>query len=495
MRAAASGSTFSGRHGTTFVVGVLFAAILLGALTVLAGSSSSVVLGAGIIATIGLGGLIALTLEMPVIIAVRFGFIASFFIKTDFTLVKIDEIEDPSGFNLSIALLFALILLAHDLLFEERSINILPRYFWFLLVGLAIFSMASVIMGGSEVLGWASLFSLGGSILITIAVASHFSNRDRAIDLSIGIACGIAFTGIAAISQFLVDFPRNLPFLGTGTEEEALGTQSEELGRVPAFLRTPTGMAFVITTLLPVALTPVVFRIREIVSWQRLLFVSATILGTAAVILSLARGSWIALSVGLAVPLIAADYWIPRNQRGSYIATASAGLVLSCVLLLPLAPRIYERLTADDEGSASIRIPLMETAIELIRENPIAGVGLNGYRSNMTKYDETGMFVSQAFPNPVHNVFAHVTAEVGIPGGIIFCLLIIAAIYECLLSLRSDDKLLTALAMGAGIGLVAFIISAMKEPGSLGSARPPIRTLFLMLGVVMALARIRRYQA
>ena len=127
----------------------------------------------------------------------------------------------------------------------------------------------------------------------------------------------------------------------------------------------------------------------------------------------------------------------------------------------------------------------------MIEDNPFTGIGLNQYRREMTRYDETGMFVSQEFPNPVHNVFAHVTTEIGIPGGIIFCLLLIFAFFECLWAMRTHDRLLFALGLGLSVALIAFAISGVKEPGSLGSVRPPMRTFFLLIGIAMALTRIR----
>jgi O-antigen ligase len=251
-------------------------------------------------------------------------------------------------------------------------------------------------------------------------------------------------------------------------------------------------MAFVISALVPVVAAPVICRVKAIDGLDRFILIIASLLGTIAVILSLARGSWIGLAVGIAIPVVFGWYWVKPRLRMSYLATAAAATLLALAMLAPFAPKIYERLTGDDEGSAEIRIPLMQNAVRLINDNPVTGVGLNAYRSRMTKYDETGMFVSQVFPNPVHNVFAHVTAEVGIPGGILFCLLIAAAIYECVRSFAAGDKLIGAAALGIAVGLLAFAITAMKEPGSLGSARPPMRTLFLMLGAAFAVAGIRR---
>jgi O-antigen ligase len=185
-------------------------------------------------------------------------------------------------------------------------------------------------------------------------------------------------------------------------------------------------------------------------------------------------------------------YRLSKIEKKTYLVSVGGVCILAGLLLMPFSGKIYERLTGDDEGSALIRVPLMENAARMIEDNQLVGVGLNAYRANMTRYDETGIFVSQVFPNPVHNVFAHITAEIGIPGGIIFCLLIIVALVESIRTMSMHDRLLFALALGTFAGIISFVISAMKEPGSLGSVRPPIRTCFFLFGTVMAISRMRR---
>ena len=73
-----------------------------------------------------------------------------------------------------------------------------------------------------------------------------------------------------------------------------------------------------------------------------------------------------------------------------------------------------------------------------------------------------------------------------------FALLILVAFAEALRAMASRDRLVFAVALGTAAGLAAFVVSAIKEPGSLGSARPGIRTLFLLIGVALAVGRIRR---
>lgn len=472
---------------------LLSGSCILGYGVIAAGSGSTAqTVAIGSAALLILAGVVSFVLELPVMGLVRFGFVISFFFKGDVTLFKIDAIEDPSGLNISLTLVFALILLTYDHFADDDRGMIFSNTFWFLLTAIFICASVSVIYSGPTPLGGFSLVSLLSSIVIAYAVASHFSVRERMVALVCGIAVGLLFTGIAAISQYVFDFPGDLPNIGTGTEDELLGTQSQLLSRVPAFLRTPTEMAWVVSSLVPILVAVAVSRLKSIESSHRILFVAAAFAGTAAVILSLARGSWLAMVITITIILSSAYFKLSADERKPYLLSLLGLTVLATVLLIPFSPRIYDRLTADDGGSAEIRVPLMETALRMIDDNPITGVGLNAYRAGMTKYDETPNFTSQDFPNPVHNVFAHITAEIGIPGGLLYCLLILVALFECFKTFGTHDRLLAALALGLGVGMIAFVISAIKEPGSLGSVRPPMRTCFLMFGMIFAISRMPR---
>jgi len=477
------------------VCGLFVCAGILGYAVVAASDGPDTrIIGIGGLLILAFGAATALVFELPVIVAIRFVFIASFFFKGDLSLFKVNEIEDPSGLNLSLTLFTGLILLIYDHVADETREKVFPSGFTLVLVGLFVCAAVSVLYSGPTSLGGFSLLSILTSILITYVTASHFSRRERMIQLVVWIAIGLLFTGLVSISQYTLDFPSNLANFGTGTEEELLGTQSELLSRVPAFLRTPTEMAWVVTSLIPVVLAPLICRAKSILPAQKFLMSIAVLVGVAAVILSLARGSWIALVATL--PLMVALAWtkISAHEKKPYLVSVVTAIFLACALLSPFAGKIYDRLTQDDQGSAQIRVPLMETALRMIDDNPLTGVGLNSYRDNMVRYDETAIFASRVFPNPVHNIFAHITAEIGIPGGMLFCLLIIFSLYECIKALGTDDRMLFALAVGLGVGMIAFVISGTKEPGSLGSVRPPIRTCFLLFGSIMALGRICRRQ-
>lgn len=475
------------------IAGLIGAACVLGvALATSGGLSSTHLFAAALVALVAVSGVACMILELPVIVALRFGFIASFFFKADINLFKVDELEDPSGLNISLTLILGLALLIYDLVTDEHGDPVVSKTFPYLCGALFCCASISVFYNDLGNLGVFSVIGFLTSVFIAYVIASHFSRRERLRDLVAGVALGLIFTGVVSASQYAIDFPTTYEALGTGTEDELLGTQTQILSRVPAFLRTPTEMAWVISSLVPLVLAPVIFRVSDSTIGQRLFLLLAAFLGVIAIILSLARGSWASLLVGIAITIGLAFFAFKPAERQAYVLSVGIAAVLALLLLAPFGSRIYERLSGDDQGSALIRVPLMETAGMMIEDNPLVGVGPNGYRRSMTKYDETGMFVSQVFPNPVHNVFAHITAEIGVPGGIVFCLLIAAVLFECIRSFSVGDRLVGGLAVAVAAGIIAFVISAMKEPGSLGSGRPPLRTLFFLFGTALALGRMRR---
>lgn len=438
-------------------------------------------------------GIAILVYDLPLVLLTRILFIASFFIKADVTILKIDELEDPSGLNISLTLVCALVLFLSDFYGRDERKNgkVFPLLFSLALTALTVCAAISAFYGINGKLGWYNFLSYLSSVFICFVVASHFGNRERLKELVLGLAVGISFTGATAISQFLINFPK-FPFLGTGTEEELLWTQAELFSRVSAFLRTPTEMGWVISTLIPILIAPIVAYAKDFSKYHRIVLASAAGMGIAAIILSMARGSWLGLVTGTGIIVLFAWKNWEKSERKQYFAAIGGFLLLCAMALAPFGSRIYERLTTDDGDSAAIRIPLMQVARNIIETNPLVGIGLSGYRTAMYRYDDTKEHVTQVFPGTVHNSFAHITAEIGIPGGVFFGILLLIAVFECWITMSGRDKLLFAIALGAFAGIIAYTISALKEPGGLGSTRPPVRTCFFLLGFVMALSNCRR---
>lgn len=471
---------------------ILACAVGIG-IAALGSGSENALIGISAITVVFFAVIVSLIYDFPVIFLTEILFVASFFFKGDVTILKIDEVEDPSGLNISLTFVCAVFIFLSGFYTRKhkKDSSVFPVSFSILLSALTISAALSAFYGTNGKLGWFNFLSYLSSVFICFVVASHFGNREKLKQLVLGIALGISFTGLTAVSQFLIDFPK-IPFFGTGTEDELLWTQSELFSRVSAFLRTPTEMGWVISTLIPIIIAPIIGFAKDFSWLQRVFLAISAGLGITAIILSLARGSWIALIVGIGIIILLAWKNWEVSERKSYFAAIGGLVLLGSLVLAPFGSRIYERLTTDDGNSAAVRIPLMKVAWNIIEDNPLIGIGLSGYRTEMYRYDDTKEHVTQIFPGTVHNSFAHITAEIGIPGGILFILLLLLGAFECWQTMIARDKLLFALALGAFAGIVAYAISALKEPGGLGSTRPPVRTLFILLGFIMATRNCRK---
>jgi O-antigen ligase len=195
------------------------------------------------------------------------------------------------------------------------------------------------------------------------------------------------------------------------------------------------------------------------------------------------------------MPLLAAwALWVlPAPERRRLALRLATAAVLLTLLSLPFLDPLLARAFGEDDGAAESRLPLMDVALEMIRAHPLLGVGLSSYEAVMRRYDYTPSFISEAFPYPVHNLFLHVAAETGIPALLCLLGLAVIALYGGAKAWRrkeAENALPRALAVGLSIGLLAYLLTALKELSSFDSGQ--MRILFLLCGLLLATARASR---
>ncbi len=95
-------------------------------------------------------------------------------------------------------------------------------------------------------------------------------------------------------------------------------------------------------------------------------------------------------------------------------------------------PLVWERLTADDGGSAAQRGPLNAAALALFAQFPIFGVGLNNFGNQFAVLDQTGLSrltgLFDRSNHVVHNLHILILTEVGIVGYAAFALVFLVGI-------------------------------------------------------------------
>jgi O-antigen ligase len=202
------------------------------------------------------------------------------------------------------------------------------------------------------------------------------------------------------------------------------------------------------------------------------------VLGGGALVLTLSRGGWLVCVISVA--LFSGLAW----HRGWISLWRLVMMGLAGALLLGVSyTKIMERLTADDQGAAESRIPLIENALRIIGDNPILGAGANNYA---LLYDQYPVEITEEdeWRYTVHNKYLLVWAETGIVGLAAFLGFLFSALRQGWQCWRVGARWLSSVALALCCGLIAQMIHMMLE---LYNDRPQVQGMWLIAGLLVAM--------
>ena len=217
------------------------------------------------------------------------------------------------------------------------------------------------------------------------------------------------------------------------------------------------------------------------------------------------RGAWLGATLGLGTALILARRQWPRT---SVAAGATAVVVAVFATALPGRPnphdagdsKRYSRIadvlhdSFDPHGAAlRTRIGLWRRTLEMIRDNPLLGVGPGNWPVTFPRYAEPGamedgVLTATVVPREAHNDLLQLTAETGLFGLLAFGLLVVGtatAIRQRLRTEGEEERAMTAAAAGSLVALLAAGSTSfpLEMPGTLAlgglalGSSPPTSTV------------------
>jgi O-antigen ligase len=146
---------------------------------------------------------------------------------------------------------------------------------------------------------------------------------------------------------------------------------------------------------------------------------------------------------------------------------------------------VWTRLVFDPGRAVESRDDLLRIAGEMVRRHPLTGIGLNSFEENMALYDRQGTV--NIIHQPVHNIFALVAAETGLPSLAAFLAIgILLGAISWRLLWRGDETGFIA----GGAGLVVVIGLGCANLFDLTLRKEPLLgTVTLVAAVVITLGR------
>jgi O-antigen ligase len=145
-------------------------------------------------------------------------------------------------------------------------------------------------------------------------------------------------------------------------------------------------------------------------------------------------------------------------------------IVVLAVLLVVLAPAAKEKLEMYSVTKSSVRVAMMRSAFEGIKERPFLGHGPGKAKEVINRYDFINEFYSTWQNRPVekylglHNMILTIAVDVGVPGALGFVVCMVGLVWCGLRRLRfllgDDDKLFLIAVM---VGVVAWLLGGLTR--------------------------------
>ena len=268
---------------------------------------------------------------------------------------------------------------------------------------------------------------------------------------------------------------------GTVGKVRQVGTAAGGLFRVRGTLNTDTSLAHWLEMLVPLALS---LWLATRTRMQRLLLGLIVLAGTAAQVVTFTRGGWFGLVAGMATVL-----WLQFRSRlviRRQLIAAVAAVVLLALLLLPFADLIRARLFESEENTLTVRENLNRTALAVIADHPLTGIGLDNFVRVAPDYGTGWRWLMEGKSHKVHNVYLALASEAGPLGLLLFLAFVGLALIEAWRGWRRSPVggpwEVGPLARGLLAGMVGVLVHGLAAWGLLSYGVFPL--FWVLVGLV-----------
>jgi putative inorganic carbon (HCO3(-)) transporter len=329
-------------------------------------------------------------------------------------------------------------------LFGERAANRPLRILWnWPIAAYTAVLIASAFVAGDVQLSLFQIFLMTEMLFLYICVAGTINSRSEIefilfLLLAGGLAESVYMLVVASVGHEFA-FVRAL---GIKTVI-FLPMRPGEFTRPGGTIGGPNYAAAYLGVLITLAIA---IRQMNVSSLLRRLTIPMIILAALALAVTFSRGGWLELL--LSVTIVIGARWTRDGVPRKAILTAVAATTL-IVLCLIIPNPISQRLSADDNGAAHSRVPLMHLAFRVIAANPVLGVGANNFTAVMDDY--AGSEFRREWIYTVHNEFLLVCSETGVLGLAAYLWIYYSIIRRAWRLWKTRDEMFAAL----GLGIVA----------------------------------------
>ncbi len=283
-------------------------------------------------------------------------------------------------------------------------------------------------------------------------------------DLTFVAYCLIAMLfaeSVLGMLQFAMKGAVGLQFFGEGQTimaEQLM--EGSEITRISGTLIHPHTFSAVIGFIVPFSF---MFGLMHKDPLKRWIFMGAFILGGCALLATFTRTNIVSFSVSMIIVLV-----LSMKRRFWNVQKRNMIVVILCIAVvsaLPLVPKFYDRMLHANPGSGGVRIDYNRTSLEMLKEHPLFGVGINTYTETLADMgNPLGLMDRMPEGQAVeHNLYVLIAAETGIVGFMAFALIMIMIIRKALECYRSSNILVSAIGISMLSSYAGFFARSLLD--------------------------------
>ena len=314
---------------------------------------------------------------------------------------------------------------------------------------------------------------------IYFVVTQVVKNEEKVVKISKALVLGGTIAALVGIGQFLLQFVLGrektyqlwadyaiVPFLGKSFSAAVLANPSwlVNIGgatylRATSIFPDPHMLSFYVGMLIPLALGLIFIAKNK--GWPLAAFITLTLCDA----LTFSRGGYLGILAGIVFLLIFLWRKIGIKYKIAVLALISL-MALIFIIPNPLANRFYSIFNLK-EGSNQGRLETWNRALEVVKNNPLTGVGIGNYPLEIKP--------TAAYREPIyaHNTYLDIAAETGIGNALVWMALLL--VVGVRLYKKSQKNIFWLAITGS---LIIFSVHSLVETAIYS---PVVLTLFLLL--------------
>lgn len=348
-------------------------------------------------------------------------------------------------------------------------------FFWpagaWLILGLTGWAALSMLNAADPVLSLFLLAQFAKALLLYLYLANNLKSDEDFGFVARCMLVGLVAESLITCAQYAAGDNFGLDVLGGTSERKEMLLGGVRVFRPGGTVGHPNALGGYIASILPLVLA-----LRFTLAPRRWQWIglAGLGLGSIALVLTFSRSAW--LAAAMACGGVMAWLFLHARRRVRWLPVLGAGLLLALILSAFL-PQIAGRWLEDDEGSTLSRLPQTQIALEMVRQHPFLGVGLNNYGRAQHLYDvyvDSPDRLHRVYVHQVrlHNIFLLLAAEIGLVGLLflgVFLWMLAANARRLLRGFRGDFRTQMIL-LGVALGLAARILHDAAHTGHLATS-------------------------